>query len=56
MKKISIKTSVNTSSYYSFYDHFYPSDTKGFGTTSDTKGEGVGPIPPLSHNPVDLGT
>ena len=34
-----------------------PSDTKGFRTTMDTKGEGgVGPTPLLSHNSLDLGT
>ena len=32
--------------------------TKGFGTTSDTKGGGGGggPTPLLSHNSLDLGT
>ena len=33
--------------------HLNPSDTKGFGTTSDTKG---GATPLLSHNSLDLGT
>ena len=33
------------------------SDTKGFGTTSDTQGGGgVGPIPLLSRNSLDVGT
>ena len=35
-----------------------PSNTKGFGTTSDTKGGGGGrgPTPLLSHNSLDLGS
>ena len=35
---------------------FNPSDTKGFGTTSDTKGGWVTTPPLLSHNSLDLGT
>ena len=39
------------------FHYLNPSDTKGFGTTSDTNGGGGGRADPLlSHNSLDVGT